>query len=146
MRIVENLDEAGWLGTNDAARALGDGTGLDLESKEFIERFGPKKDLSILFLYSPSKDPEEVEKFHRKIRNLPNVELLPTDQVLAYHILKYRWLVMEADAINAFDGDDMLYNLDPAFEAELQAALEAEAAQVKATPEPVKTIDLNAQA
>lgn len=66
-----------------------------------LQRFGPKSKLSILFVHPPSKSPESLWPFARVIRNIPGVEILSTDEIEVYHVLKYRWLVMEGSAIDA---------------------------------------------
>ncbi|KGB74340.1 50S ribosomal protein L4 [Cryptococcus deuterogattii 99/473] len=148
LRVVPNLNEAGWKGTNEAKRALADGrafpeaeasekvqaTKSDVDSlaKDAVEavekvnelegtipevtlsatepvpipRFGPAKDLSVLFLYSPFKPSDEIADFIRVTRNIPGVEVLSTEEVQVYDILKYRWLVMEGGAVDWF-GDDV---------------------------------------
>ncbi|KAE8537986.1 50S ribosomal protein L4 [Cryptococcus gattii VGV] len=148
LRVVPNLNEAGWKGTNEAKRALADGlafpeaeasekvqaTKSDVEplAKDAVEavekvnelegtipevtpstiepvsipRFGPVKDLSVLFLYSPFKPSDEIADFIRVTRNIPGVEVLSTEEVQVYDILKYRWLVMEGEAVDWF-GDDV---------------------------------------
>lgn len=147
LRVVPNLNEAGWKGTNEAKRALADGlafpeaeasekvqtTKSDVEplAKDAVEavekvnelegtipevtpsaiepvsipRFGPAKDLSVLFLYSPFKPSDEIADFVRVTRNIPGVEVLSTEEVQVYDILKYRWLVMEGGAVDWFGGD-----------------------------------------
>ncbi|WVF72205.1 50S ribosomal protein L4 [Kwoniella sp. CBS 6097] len=128
LRVVQDLNEGSWTGTNDARRALCDGvvvteTPVELEPileasevipKEVapeqerdiqtINRFGSPQDISILFLHSPSKSPEQLLEFHRVTRNIPGIEVMSTDEVEAYHILKYKWLVMEGGAVDAFSG------------------------------------------
>lgn len=147
LRVVPNLNEAGWKGTNEAKRALADGlafpeaeasekvqaTKSDVEplAKDAVEavekvnelegtipeltpsaigpvsipRFGPVKDLSVLFLYSPFKPSDEIADFIRVTRNIPGVEVLSTEEVQVYDILKYRWLVMEGEAVDWFAND-----------------------------------------
>lgn len=147
LRVVPNLNEAGWKGTNEAKRALADGlafpeaeapekvqaTKSDVEplAKDAVEavekvnelegtipeltpsaigpvsipRFGPVKDLSVLFLYSPFKPSDEIADFIRVTRNIPGVEVLSTEEVQVYDILKYRWLVMEGEAVDWFGND-----------------------------------------
>ncbi|ORY27173.1 ribosomal protein L4/L1 family-domain-containing protein [Naematelia encephala] len=74
------------------------------EVVEYIRRFGKsKKDLSVLFLHAPSKPDIEVWNFGRVIRNIPGIDMLSTDEVQVYHVLKYRWLVVEGDAIDALE-------------------------------------------
>ncbi|OXH37803.1 50S ribosomal protein L4 [Cryptococcus neoformans] len=149
LRVVPNLNEAGWKGTNEARRALADGPVLpEVEDSEVqatktdvdplandavqaaekvnelegtvseaassatkpasIPRFGPAKDLSVLFLYSPFKPSDEIADFVRVTRNIPGVEVLSTEEVQVYDILKYRWLVMEGEAVDWF-GDDIFW-------------------------------------
>jgi hypothetical protein len=162
MRVVEDLNEANWAGTRDAVHALADGvvegdfapaaaaegaeaTPTEVE-KIFVERFGPKKDLSILFLYNPAKPAAQVDAFWRTIRNIPNVELLATDEVVAYDVLNYRWTILEASAVDALAADEgegeFDFDFDPAFEA--QFAQQLEAAEAQAHEPVVNKVDLNA--
>ncbi|WRT67208.1 50S ribosomal protein L4 [Kwoniella shivajii] len=135
LRVVENLNEGEWKGTNEARRALSNEiiniekeidlepiipAESDLSSKtqtesalegenieddlQIINRFGSSKDLSILFVYSPNKSYEEITSFHKTIRNIPGIELMSTDELEVYHILKYKWLVMEGGAVDALSG------------------------------------------
>lgn len=57
--------------------------------------------LSILFLYPPTKPATEIWDFARPLRNIPGVEIMSTDEVETYHLLQYRWVVMEADCVDA---------------------------------------------
>ncbi|WVQ70009.1 50S ribosomal protein L4 [Kwoniella botswanensis] len=129
LRVVDNLNEGEWKGTNEASRALSNEVvktenPIDLEpiissssseksttpqetQEEFqvINKFGPSKDLSILFVYSPEKLHDEgLWNFHKSIRNIPGLELISTDELQVYHVLKYKWLVMEGTAIDAISG------------------------------------------
>ena len=77
-------------------------------SGKWITRFGRRKtrsrkgeDLSILFVHPPDKPAEELWFFARTVRNIPGVEILSTDELEVYHVLKYRWLVMEGAAVDA---------------------------------------------
>ena len=65
-----------------------------------VDRFGPSDELSILFLHSPLKPAQAIWDFALPLRNIPGVEIMSTDEVEVYHILKYRWLVMEGDAVD----------------------------------------------
>jgi large subunit ribosomal protein L4 len=74
------------------------------EKVEILRRFGTAEDLSVLFLHAPAFTEEEVsrlETFTRVVRNLPGVEVLGTDEVTVWHVLKYRWIVMEGAAVDA---------------------------------------------
>ena len=71
------------------------------ESYEYITRFGPSRELSILFLHPPEKPAESLWPFARVIRNIPGVEIMSTDEVEVYYILKFKWLVMEGGAVDA---------------------------------------------
>ncbi|TXT07276.1 hypothetical protein VHUM_03446 [Vanrija humicola] len=125
LRVVENLNEAEWKGTNAARRALAD-------DRETL-RFGPSKDVSILFIHSPFKPADEVNEFWRVVRNIPGVELLPTDEVVAYDVLKYRWVVLEAGAVDALSGSGLEFEFEPEVEElELGGDAVAEQAEVKA--------------
>lgn len=157
LRVVPNFNEAGWAGTRDVVHALGDGivegeAADGADNKVFMERFGPKTNMSILFLYSPLRTNEdELFNFSRIIRNIPNVELLSTDEVVAYDILKYRWVVLETSAVDALSMDDMVFDFDAAdaaFTEQLDAqinAAEAEHPLEPAQPQ-VKSVNLDASA
>ena len=68
---------------------------------EHVTRFGPNKELSILFVHPPEKTAESIWPFARVIRNIPGVEIMSTDQVEVYYILKFKWLIMEGGAVDA---------------------------------------------
>ncbi|WWC69394.1 mitochondrial 54S ribosomal protein uL4m [Kwoniella pini CBS 10737] len=147
LRVVQNLNEGEWKGTNEAKRALSDSiikieknqikniemepiipignnnqeiqNHVEEEEKEkegeleIIDKFGSSKDLSILFIYSPNQihhQNENLINFEKSIKNLKNVELLCIDQVEVYHILKYKWLIMEGDSIDFLTGLNDLQN------------------------------------
>ncbi|WWC61058.1 mitochondrial 54S ribosomal protein uL4m [Kwoniella dejecticola CBS 10117] len=149
LRVVQDLNEGEWTGTNEAKRALSDAviqvekpvdqvemepitplgenqTQDQAEVKnenegdegglEIIDRFGPPKDLSILFIYSPSETQEKAEglaNFARNIANLTNVELMSVEEVEVYHILKYKWLVMDGESVDFLSGlNDLRDELD----------------------------------
>lgn len=101
MRIVPDLNEGQWPGTNAAIRALGDG----LVDGEWVHRFGPRPDLSILFIHAPTKDIDQAAEFWRVVRNHPGIDMMATDEVAVYDLLKYRWVVLEAPAVEAFAGN-----------------------------------------
>lgn len=148
LRVVENLNEAGWTTTKQAHRALTTGKRLppgweypdsskittevkedffeeeefegDAEGKPDVvaesappaaveeeinwvhsEGFGPRNNLSVLFLYPPTKTAAEIWDFARPLRNIPGVEIMSTDEVEVYHMLKFRWLVMEGGCVDA---------------------------------------------
>ena len=63
--------------------------------------FGGREDLSVLFLYPPGKTAAEIWDFARPLRNIPGVEIMSTDEVEVYHMLKFRWLVMEGGCVDA---------------------------------------------
>ena len=65
------------------------------------EGFGPRDGLSVLFLYPPGKTAAEIWDFARPLRNIPGVEIMSTDEVEVYHMLKFRWLVMEGGCVDA---------------------------------------------
>lgn len=70
----------------------------------FITRFGNAKGLSILFIYpAPASlaDIERLEQFKRSVRNLEGVEVLAMDEVEVYHVLKYKWCVLEKGVVDA---------------------------------------------
>ncbi|KAK8869761.1 50S ribosomal protein L4 [Kwoniella newhampshirensis] len=79
-----------------------------VEEVQVLSRFGRVEDLSILFLYSPNKSHEEIDAFHRVVRNIPGLEVMSTDEVEVYHVLKYKWLVLEGGAVDALSGFDIL--------------------------------------
>ena len=106
MRIVPSLTEAGWEGTNVAQRALSnDITWTPIEGGEeemkVVERFGKPSELSILFIRAGYD-----EKFERVIRNIEGVEVLDIEDVQVWHLLKYRWCVMERDVVEILSGGE----------------------------------------
>jgi hypothetical protein len=113
LRVVQDLDEAKWDGTAQAAKALHDSKSsipipelIDHQppatppARTIITKFGTAKKLSILFVYPPTKPANEVWAFARCLRNIPGVEIMSTDEVEVYHILKYKWLVLEGGAVD----------------------------------------------
>lgn len=75
-----------------------------------------KRDLSILFIYPHTKPAADIKAFALPLRNLPGVEVMSTDEVQVYHILKHRWLVLEAGAVDILSlqkGQPQLDELDP---------------------------------
>jgi large subunit ribosomal protein L4 len=106
MRIVPSLTEAGWEGTNVARRALSnDITWTPIEGGEeemkVVERFGKPSELSILFIRAGYD-----EKFERVIRNIEGVEVLDIEDVQVWHLLKYRWCIMERDVVEILSGGE----------------------------------------
>jgi large subunit ribosomal protein L4 len=106
MRIVPSLTEAGWEGTNVARRALSnDITWTPVEGGQeemkVVERFGKPSELSILFIRAGYD-----EKFERVIRNIEGVEVLDIEDVQVWHLLKYRWCVMERDVVEILSGGE----------------------------------------
>lgn len=67
----------------------------------FVSRFGKPDGLSILFVHPPKKTAESLWPFARVVRNIPGIEILTTDQLQVYHVLKYKWLVIEGSAVDA---------------------------------------------
>jgi hypothetical protein len=65
------------------------------------ERFGKPSELSILFIRAGYD-----EKFERVIRNIEGVEVLDIEDVQVWHLLKYRWCVMEQDVVEILSGGD----------------------------------------
>ena len=129
LRCVKSLNEGGWTKTKEAhralakrvvwtseARAIAPGTAKEGEvstNKSVplsptprsqltvgFDGSSTKTDLSILFVYPHTKPAAEVQAFARPLRNLPGVEIMSTDEVQVYHMLKYRWLVLEAGAVD----------------------------------------------
>lgn len=106
MRIVPSLTEAGWEGTNVARRALSnDITWTPVEGGQeemkVVERFGKPSELSILFVRAGYD-----EKFERVMRNIEGVEVLDIEDVQVWHLLKYRWCVMERDVVEILSGGE----------------------------------------
>lgn len=106
MRIVPSLTEAGWEGTNVARRALSnDITWTPVEGGQeemkVVERFGKPSELSILFIRAGYD-----EKFERVMRNIEGVEVLDIEDVQVWHLLKYRWCVMERDVVEILSGGE----------------------------------------
>lgn len=92
-------------------------------------RFGPRKDLSVLFIHAPFRDAESVAKLWRVTRNVPGLEVLSTEEVVAYDVLKYSWVVIERDAIEALAGDGWFEAVDKAFDTENVEMIEDAPAQ-----------------
>lgn len=126
LRVVPDLNEAGWSGTAEARRALCDGlpspaeplaeelestTAEDTEG-DLIRRFGTPHDLSILFVHpTPSSQAEmdNIDAFTRSVRNMEGVEVLSMEEVEVYHVLKYKWCVLErgvVDGISELEGEE----------------------------------------
>lgn len=66
------------------------------------ERFGKPDNMSILFVRSA-----ENVVFERVIRNIQGVEVMNLEDVQVYHILKYKWCVMEKEAVEALSAMEM---------------------------------------
>jgi len=66
-----------------------------------VERFGKPSELSILFIRAGYD-----EKFERVIRNIEGVEVLDIEDVQVWHLLKYRWCVMERDVVEILSGGE----------------------------------------
>lgn len=64
------------------------------------------------------RDAEGVANLWRVTRNVPGIEILSTDEIVAYDILKYSWVVIERGAVEAlagpgwFDAVNEAYGLD----------------------------------
>jgi len=106
LRVVPSLTEAGWEGTNVARRALSnDITWTPVEGGQeemkVIDRFGKPSELSILFIRAGYDD-----KFERIVRNIQGVEVLDIEDVQVWHLLKYRWCVMERDVVDILSGGE----------------------------------------
>jgi large subunit ribosomal protein L4 len=110
LKVVPDFNEPQWEGTNAARRALTNEMvwtkvpNEEFEEAEIIERFGRQKDLSVLFVPSPMKDPEAQEGFERVVRNLQGVEVVELDELQVYHVLKYKWVVMERETAEVLSG------------------------------------------
>jgi large subunit ribosomal protein L4 len=105
LRVVPSLSEAGWEGTNAARRALSnDITWKPVEGgqeeMQIGERFGKPSELSILFIRAGYD-----ETFERVIRNIEGVEVLDIEDVQVWHLLKYKWCVMEKDVVDVLSGE-----------------------------------------
>jgi large subunit ribosomal protein L4 len=72
------------------------------EEMKVTERFGKPDGMSILFIRSG-----EDETFERVIRNIQGVEVMNLEDVQVYHILKYKWCVMEKEAVEALTAMEM---------------------------------------
>lgn len=122
LRVVEDVAEGQWPGTYEAVKALSDDASelrtLDYQLTSATQRFGPKNGLNILFIHSPLRDAEGVANLWRVTRNVPGIEILSTDEIVAYDILKYSWVVIERGAVEAlagpgwFDAVNEAYGLD----------------------------------
>lgn len=70
-----------------------------------LTKFGPSSDLSILFVYGPdiSRDPRAIteldERMYRKVRNIPGIDVLDVEDLAAYEVLRRKWTVLDASAI-----------------------------------------------
>jgi large subunit ribosomal protein L4 len=64
------------------------------------ERFGKPSELSILFIRA-----EYDEKFERIMRNIEGVEVLDIEEVQVWHLLKYKWCVLEKDVVDVLSGE-----------------------------------------
>ncbi|WWD15964.1 50S ribosomal protein L4 [Kwoniella shandongensis] len=100
------------LNASEGEQTAETGTSSSVESAvtevQVLSRFGRVEDLSILFLFSPNKPHEEIDAFHRVVRNVPGIEVMSTDEVQVYHVLKYKWLVLEGGAVDALSGFEIL--------------------------------------
>lgn len=119
LRIVPSLTEAGWEGTNAARRALSNGIAWeavegDQEEMRVTERFGRPDDLSILFVRS---DPDE--SFERVVRNIQGVEVIDLEDLQVWHVLKYKWCVMEREVVEALTAMEMGLESIEGFEDDL---------------------------
>lgn len=104
---MPSFAEAGWEGTNAARRALSN----DLkwaavegneEELQVTERFGKPDNLSILFIRSGQD-----EVFDRCLRNIQGVDVLNLEDIQVYHVLKYKWCIMEREAVEALSAMEM---------------------------------------
>jgi large subunit ribosomal protein L4 len=105
LRVVPSLSEAGWEGTNVARRALSNDVTWNpieggQEEMQVSERFGKPSKLSILFIRA-----EYDEKFERIMRNIEGVEVLDIEEDQVWHLLKYKWCVMEKDVVDVLSGE-----------------------------------------
>lgn len=66
-----------------------------------VERFGKPSEISILFIRAGYD-----EKFERVMRNIEGVEVLDIEDVQVWHLLKYRWCVMERDVVEILSGGE----------------------------------------
>jgi large subunit ribosomal protein L4 len=106
MRVVPSLSEGQWEGTNIARRALSNDitwrpVSDGQEEMSVVERFGKPSELSILFIRS-----EYNEGFERVVRNIEGVEVLDIEDVQVWHLLKYRWCVLERDVVDILQGGE----------------------------------------
>lgn len=69
---------------------------------QVTERFGKPDGLSILFIRSG-----EDEGFERCLRNIQGVDVMNLEDVQVYHVLKYKWCVMEREAVEALSAMEM---------------------------------------
>lgn len=65
------------------------------------ERFGKPSELSILFVRAGYN-----EAFERVVRNIEGVEVLDIEDVQVWHLLKYKWCVVERDVVDVLAGED----------------------------------------
>lgn len=134
-RVVPDLAEGRWQATREARKAL-----CHTMEPTPIERFGNPKSISLLLLHSPFKSADEIAELQRVTRNLPGVLLMDVSEAGVWEILKYHWVVMEAEAVDALAAG--LGTAWSALQDEGLALAEAEAfageqAQAQAAVEPV---------
>lgn len=89
--------------TLEVESAVIDANAVETEESGLIRRFGTPSDLSILFVHPPpssNAELENLEAFTRSVRNLPGVEVLGMDEVEVYHVLKYKWCVLERGVVD----------------------------------------------
>lgn len=100
LRVVSNFGEANWSKTKEAAAAI-----APLQfSRPYspIKRADrPEKWHSILFLHAPDIYADKLWAFGRVLRNIPGVEIMSTDEVHVWHLLKYRWLIIDGVGLDA---------------------------------------------
>lgn len=106
-RVVPSFAEPGWEGTNAVRRGLANDVSWTVveggqEEMHVTERFGKPDGLSILFIRSGQD-----EVFERIVRNIQGIEVLNLEDVQVYHILKYKWCVMEQEAVEALSAMEM---------------------------------------
>lgn len=103
--------------------------------EEVVRRFGTAKDVSILFVHAPIFTPEQEERiahFERVTRNIPGIELMSTDDLTVWHMLKYEWLVMDTAAVDAVSSPEWLEAEEDEWMGDLAAeAVGADAAQAQ---------------
>jgi len=66
------------------------------QSADELVKFGPAKDLSILFVHGPYS---ETRKFNLAVRNFPGIDVISVEDLAAYDVLKRKWTIMDVESL-----------------------------------------------